>query len=65
MCGSGESSHVRSYLSNESPGRDPLNTRYCDPAVHRVSQFPVLRTEMLEPGIERLDLGLEEAILTK
>jgi hypothetical protein len=65
MCGTGEGCHVRSDLGNQGPGRHPLDTRYRDPAVHGVSQFLMLLTEVLELGIERLDLGFKEAILTK
>jgi hypothetical protein len=36
-----------------------------DPAGHRVSQFLVLLAELLQPGVERLDLGFEEAILAE
>src|ERR1700677_504611 len=63
MCGTGKGCHVRSDLGNQGPGRHPLNTRYCGPAVHRVSQFLVLLAEVLQSSIERVDLGFEEAIL--
>jgi hypothetical protein len=65
MCRTGEGCHVRSDLGNQTPGCYPLDTGNRDPAGHRVRQFLVLLAELPQPGVERLDLGFEEAILAE
>ena len=65
MCRTGEGCHVRSDLGNQTPGCHALDPGNGDPAGHCVSQFLVLLTELLQPGVERLDLGFEEAILAQ